>query len=138
MKYLWRTLGFLWMIPNTAVGYVIFYLLNLIMWIEPIEVDWRGLGLPLRVTGPIARWMQRRNWYAHTVGFFMFFYVEPTERQLAHEETHVVQQMLLGVFQPILYAVFFVVGLVRYRNLFLAYDQNPFERAARRKAGEDV
>jgi hypothetical protein len=48
-----------------------------------------------------------------------------------HEIIHYHQQLeLLFVFQWILYALFWLVGLVRYRSPKLAYRENPFEREA--------
>ena len=48
-----------------------------------------------------------------------------------HETIHYKQQLeLLFVFQWILYGVFWLVGLVRYRDGEKAYRENPFEREA--------
>ena len=48
-----------------------------------------------------------------------------------HETIHYHQQLeLLFVFQWVLYALFWLVGVVRYRSLKMAYRENPFEREA--------
>lgn len=48
-----------------------------------------------------------------------------------HETIHYQQQLELGfVFQWLLYGLFYLVGLVRYRNGAMAYRENPFEREA--------
>ena len=48
-----------------------------------------------------------------------------------HETIHYQQQLeLLFVLQWILYVLFYLVGLVRYRNGVQAYRENPFEREA--------
>lgn len=48
-----------------------------------------------------------------------------------HETIHYQQQLELGfVFQWLLYGLFYLVGLVRYRNGAKAYRENPFEREA--------
>ena len=48
-----------------------------------------------------------------------------------HETIHFQQQLeLLFVFQWILYGLFYLIGLVRYRNGEQAYRENPFEREA--------
>ena len=53
------------------------------------------------------------------------------ERVRRHETIHFQQQIeLLFVLQWILYGLFHLVGLVRYRNGEQAYRENPFEREA--------
>jgi hypothetical protein len=48
-----------------------------------------------------------------------------------HETIHFQQQLeLLFVFQWILYGLFYLMGLLRYRNGAMAYRENPFEREA--------
>jgi hypothetical protein len=48
-----------------------------------------------------------------------------------HETIHFFQQLeLLFVFQWLLYAVFYVAGLIRYRDRQTAYYSNPFEKEA--------
>ena len=48
-----------------------------------------------------------------------------------HENIHIAQcNELLVVGQALLYVLFFVVGLFRYRSVKLAYKNNPFEREA--------
>ena len=48
-----------------------------------------------------------------------------------HETIHFQQQLeLLFVFQWILYGLFYLIGLVRYRNGEQAYRESPFEREA--------
>jgi len=50
-----------------------------------------------------------------------------------HETIHFQQQLeLLFVGQWILYGVFWLVGLIRYRDAKKAYYENPFEREAYR------
>lgn len=48
-----------------------------------------------------------------------------------HETIHFQQQLeLLFVFQWILYGLFWLIGLVKYRDGAVAYRENPFEREA--------
>ena len=48
-----------------------------------------------------------------------------------HETIHYHQQLeMLFIFQWITYGVFWLIGLVRYRNGAEAYRQTPFEREA--------
>ena len=61
-----------------------------------------------------------------------------TERELQHETVHMWQQMmLLIVFFYVLYLLFWLVGLARYRNHDRAYRSIPFERSAYRLEGHN-
>jgi hypothetical protein len=56
---------------------------------------------------------------------------EISKTQRRHETIHFHQQLelfILGFF--LLYAVFWIRGLVRYRDAAMAYRENPFEREA--------
>ena len=54
-----------------------------------------------------------------------------SERRKVHETIHFKQQVeLLFVFQWILYGLFWIIGLVKYRNGEQAYYESPFEREA--------
>ena len=56
---------------------------------------------------------------------------ELSESTKNHETIHYIQQKeLLMIFQWILYIVFYITGLIRYRNSQEAYYENPFEREA--------
>ncbi len=60
-----------------------------------------------------------------------------SERTRQHETIHFQQQIeLLFVGQWILYILFWLVGLVRYRDGKKAYRENPFEREAFRHDDE--
>lgn len=68
---------------------------------------------------------------ALSFAFFVFSRGKLTKTTKRHETIHYHQQLeLLFVFQWILYGVFWVVGLVRYRDGKKAYYENPFEREA--------
>lgn len=59
-----------------------------------------------------------------------------TERDLQHETVHLWQQVaLLVVLFYLLYLLFWIVNLVRYRDRFRAYREIPFERSAYRLEG---
>ena len=54
-----------------------------------------------------------------------------SERTRRHETIHFQQQLeLLFVGQWILYVLFWLIGMLRYRNGKKAYYENPFEREA--------
>ena len=68
---------------------------------------------------------------AISVAFWVFSRGKITARTRRHETIHFQQQLeLLLVGQWILYGLFWLVGLVRYRSGAKAYRQNPFEREA--------
>jgi|TARA_R110000824_G_scaffold196366_1_gene379555 hypothetical protein len=53
-----------------------------------------------------------------------------------HEAVHFFQQLeLLFVFQWILYALFYLIGLIKHRGRAKAYYSNPFEKEAYEKQG---
>jgi len=69
------------------------------------------------------------------VAFFLFVWTrgEPDSRLKQHEIIHFQQQLeLLFVGQWILYGLYYLKGLVQYRDKHMAYTENPFEREAHR------
>lgn len=68
---------------------------------------------------------------ALSFAFFVFARGTISKRLMRHETIHYHQQLeMLFVFQWILYGLFWLVGLVRYRDGAKAYRENPFEREA--------
>ena len=54
-----------------------------------------------------------------------------SEREVRHETVHLWQQAaLLVVFFYLLYLLFWLIGLLRYRDSYRAYREIPFERSA--------
>lgn len=58
-------------------------------------------------------------------------------RTLIHEETHVLQQYYYGIFMPVIYVICSIAIFIFYPNKHSYYD-NPFERQARKRAGQTV
>ena len=75
-----------------------------------------------------------RGYSAITLFPFVFYNGDTLpERTLRHETVHLYQQLsLLVVPFYVLYLLFWLVGLLRYRNHDLAYRNIPFERSAYR------
>ena len=68
---------------------------------------------------------------ALSLACFVFARGKMNKTTRRHETIHYHQQLeLLFVFQWVLYALFWLFGLVRYRSPELAYRENPFEREA--------
>ena len=71
------------------------------------------------------------NVYAFSFGIWVWCRGVMSERTKRHETIHYRQQLeLLFVFQWVLYGLFHVIGLIRYRDGQSAYYENPFEREA--------
>lgn len=75
-----------------------------------------------------------RKFHAITLFPFIFFNGQPlTEREIRHETIHLWQQAVLLVAPfYVLYFLFWIVNLLRFRNLDRAYREIPFERSAYR------
>lgn len=73
-----------------------------------------------------------KAFHAITLFPFVFYNGEKlTDSELRHETIHLWQQLaLLWVFFYLLYALFWIVNLVRYRDRYRAYREIPFERYA--------
>jgi len=77
------------------------------------------------------------NIWAFSFGFWVWCRGTINSVTKRHETIHFQQQLeLLFVLQWVLYGVFWLVGLVRYRNGRLAYYNNPFEREAYQNEGK--
>jgi len=69
--------------------------------------------------------------WALSFACFVFCRGELSKTTLRHETIHYHQQIeLLFVGQWLLYGIFWLVGLVKYRSGAIAYRENPFEREA--------
>lgn len=73
-----------------------------------------------------------RRFHAITLFPFVFYNGQPLNgREVRHETVHLWQQaalLLVGFY--VLYFVFWLIGLLRYRNSDRAYREIPFERSA--------
>ncbi|MBR6291550.1 MAG: hypothetical protein IKR33_01990 [Bacteroidales bacterium] len=78
------------------------------------------------------------NYQAITLFPVIFYKDRPlTERDIRHETVHLWQQALLLVVPfYLLYFLFWIFNLVRYRDQLRAYREIPFERSAYRLEGQ--
>lgn len=135
MKRVLWLLGYLWMAPLALAGFFVLFAFEL-----RGVVEWSRFEGPVylvRVGGRFAAWLASRGWYGHTVGPFVFLWVDADQQEIAHEKRHVRQQMVLGVFHVLIYAASYLWGLLRYRNAHDAYHHCVLERDARRSAGQE-
>lgn len=76
---------------------------------------------------------------AITIFPFIFYKRQLSEETLKHETCHYYQELGLGVILfYVLYGLFYIVGLVVYRNHDEAYYNIPFEMAAYDVEDKDV
>ena len=69
--------------------------------------------------------------WAVSIGWWVFCRGEMNKTTQRHETIHFQQQLeLLFVGQWLLYGLFWLVGLMKYRSGATAYRENPFEREA--------
>lgn len=75
-----------------------------------------------------------RDYRAITLFPFVFYKGAPMDdRDLRHETVHLCQQLVLLVIPfYVLYLLFWLAALLRYRNWYRAYRAIPFERSAYR------
>jgi hypothetical protein len=83
-----------------------------------------------RIPGWISKISPIDVW-AVSIFIFVFCKGKLNETTRVHETIHFQQQLeLLFVFQWILYAFFWIVGLIKYKSGKEAYYKNPFEQEA--------
>ena len=91
---------------------------------KPIFIENSKVPVWLSKLAPINIW-------AISFGFWVWCRGELSESTRQHETIHYQQQLeLLFVGQWILYGLFHLIGLVRYKDGAQAYRENPFEREA--------
>lgn len=141
MKQPWRALGWLWAAPLTLCGFLYVTLFSLFGWYERLGTFGDALVWDLN-PNRMPAWLKNawRHWSGHTIGQVVVLNSNPTSYRgqivLRHEQEHVRQGMVLGVFLPILYGIAYL-GLKFCAHAHPYYD-NPFEVDARRAAGQVV
>ena len=91
---------------------------------RPVFIENSRLPVWLSKVAPIRIW-------ALSLAVWVFCRGELAVRTRTHETIHFQQQLeLLFVGQWILYVLFYLIGLLRYRDGPTAYRENPFEREA--------
>lgn len=129
-----RCLGHLWMAPNTLVSALYLGLFMLAGWVRYAGRTPYALVLKVETGNWIWRHMDGK-WAGWTSGAFIIVRKDCIKSvcTLAHEEAHVMQQMVFGVFQPVLYLLFmgFIALALKKKS---PYFDNPFEIDARQYA----
>lgn len=140
-KILLRVLGFAWALPLTVAGALYATLFTLFGWYKRLSP--RGNAFVWQLVPEIApTWLNDawKHWGGHAIGNVVVMKYDPDGDRgritLRHEQEHVRQCMVLGIFQPIVYAASYL-ALMTCRHAHPYYD-NPFEIDARRAAGQIV
>lgn len=93
---------------------------------EPYFIENSKIPVILSKVAPIEIW-------AISFGIWVWCRGEMSDRTINHETIHFQQQLeLLFVGQWILYGLFWLWGLAKYRDPARAYRESPFEREAYR------
>jgi hypothetical protein len=139
-RFLILFFGNLWALPNTIVSAIYLGVFAILGWVKFESFEQWSIKLSVR---PGSGWlwdqMKNGNWAGWSSGAFIVIRDDfiNVHRTIIHEERHVLQQYVFGVFQPILYFLASVFIWVFLRSRHSYYD-NPFERDARRSAGQRV
>jgi hypothetical protein len=91
---------------------------------KPKFIEYSRVPVWLSKISPITIW-------AIAIGPFVWCRGKLSEVDKVHETVHFQQQIeLLFIGQWILYGLFYLIGLIRYRSGSVAYRESPFEREA--------
>lgn len=135
MRYLIWSLGYLWSALTVIPGFLVYLLFRKFGWTEP-SLWWGPTLLVYVPKGSVSAYFWRHGFYATTLGAVCFFWDPPSMEGMKHERRHVYQQLVLGPFQPLIYGISFLIGLIKYGSFWAAYRNNVLEKDARRVAGE--
>jgi hypothetical protein len=121
VRHVATALGFVWTLPNTAIG----VLLGVFTFQRP-RIHGGALVFDRGPRG-LSWVMNRMHRSAMTVGFVILSAVPLDGTLLSHERHHIRQYMAWG---PLFIPAYLVLAVP------FGYRRHPFERAARRAAGE--
>jgi hypothetical protein len=141
MTYLFRTFGFFWLLPATILVWL-FYILPFFF---RGQIQWGGWHSYLIARFDVVDtggWYTRawRDWAGWSGPCVMITKLNLhgakwNRRTIDHEARHCEQQFLFGaLFYPVYIAASIILWIAGHH----AYLDNPFERDARRAAGQEV
>jgi len=137
VKILFTVLGHIWMLPNTILSTAVFLVLYALGW-----ACYAGrFGYALKFVTVPGKWLHEHmgQWVGWAFGPCILVKHEfaQHERTLRHEERHVIQQMVFGILQPVLYVLISVFIWCFLMDRHSYYD-NPYEIDARKAAGQPM
>lgn len=137
---LFKLLGYIWSAPVTVFGLLYVLFMSLMGWYRWWGVESDALVWIVNVE-KAPDWVLKRweKWGGHTVGNVVVLIKDPDEKHviLTHELVHVRQCMILGVFQPVMYALIYLSIKASCKHSD-AYFDNSFEIDARRACGQTI
>lgn len=143
MSKLLRVLGYVWASPITVLGLAYVVFCSVMGWYRHVGVRKDAL-VWLVLTDKAPVWLNKRwaGWAGHTVGNVVVLKFDPDTTDegrvtLVHEQEHVHQMMVLGVFQPYVYALSMLAIKLACKNAD-PYLDNSMEIDARRTAGQVI
>jgi hypothetical protein len=142
MKYLFAAFGFLWLLPITIPAWL-FYILPLLVFGQIRFQRFRWPGVAQFVLVAESGWYARKwqRWTGSSGPGFLIYRPIESERVLRrmfiHEIRHNMQQLVFG---PLFYPAYAMASAAIWLLCedYHAYLDNPFERDARRAAGQPV
>ena len=141
-----HVIGSIWALPHTLFGVLLMLIPHYRgVWFPYFPRKMRRRGLVLHfIAGKIIPEGMGASFVtgAQTHGNLQWYRAEPNwdyEPLVAHETRHTHQEWVFGILFPLLYGICFLVNLIRFNfDTVQAYKQIPFERDARRYAGQEV
>lgn len=139
-------LGFLWAVPVTLLAFLLYVFPFWCMgWY--VFARWHDLAWVWHLSPKAPQWLQVKWKHSagQAVGNLVIMKSVPDSSAysqviLKHELTHVRQVMILGLFQPMIYALNYVAGTILKKTVghVDGYYDNLMELHARRCAGQIV
>jgi len=137
-----RIVGFIWASPLTALAFCYVLLFQLMSYYTYQGVHGDAIVWRVNIDNS-PNWLNSlwKSWGGHAFGNIVVLRNDLSDSRtqiiLRHEQEHVRQCMILGVFQPILYGLSWLTIKIACKNSD-PYYSNVFEIDARRAAGQVV
>lgn len=135
-----KYLGYAWASPLTLLGVTYTGLFSAFGWYRWHKVEEDSLVWVTSIDNcPSIVKNYWKSWAGHAMGNVIVLNEKSLSKPgvLLHEQKHVDQMMILGIFQPIIYGLCYV-GIKLGCSGSDPYYDNPFEIDARRHAGQIV
>jgi len=141
MKKVLSILGHLWMFPNTLLISLLVIPLSMLRQISYYGRSENGIIFEIKPKGWAGKLLTRFDKVGISLGHFIGIREDflGVRVLVFHEDRHVQQQMLFGIFHlpayVLCHGILWVYAKVTNKTDFSAYRSNPFEVDARRYAG---
>jgi len=144
MKSILFLLGFLWVLPVNILAWIFWFLPQYIKGtFEKIKFYPNGIVTwDVKNSSKFFKKLKDDHWWGFVIGSNIVFVDRDSKKdkdiaRFIHEETHVYQNYMFGIFfYPVYIAITCFLWLFRPNKH--AYLDNPFEKHARKRAGQQV